>query len=101
MRECAEQRINFVPLQVNTGSNFRTGTLPGVHFQVKPAVEPKLMRCKSGAIFDVVVDFRTQSLSHRKWYGAELRAEDYQMLYGLRVARTGTKPWRIIQICST
>lgn len=39
------------------------------------------MRCTRGAVFDVVVDLRPQSPSYRKWYGVELRAENYQMLY--------------------
>ena len=68
-------------MQANTGFSFRKGTLRGLHFQVKPALEAKLVRCTRGAVFDVVVDLRPQSPSYRKWYGVELRAENYQMLY--------------------
>ena len=80
-QEFAEQGINFVPVQANAALNFRKGTLRGLHFQVEPALEAKLVRCTRGAVFDVVVDLRPQSPSYRKWYGVELRAEYYQMLY--------------------
>ncbi len=81
IREFAEQAINFVPVQANTGFSLRKGTLRGLHFQVKPAIEAKLVRCTRGVVFDVVVDLRSESPSYRKWYGVELRAENYQMLY--------------------
>jgi dTDP-4-dehydrorhamnose 3,5-epimerase len=81
IKEFAEQGINFVPVQANTGFNLRKGTLRGLHFQVEPALEAKLVRCTRGAVFDVVVDLRPQSPSYRKWYGVELRAENHQMLY--------------------
>lgn len=81
IREFAEHGIDFVPVQANTGFSIRKGTLRGLHFQIKPALEAKLVRCTKGAIFDVVVDLRPESSSYRKWYGVELRAENYQMLY--------------------
>jgi dTDP-4-dehydrorhamnose 3,5-epimerase len=81
VKEFAEQGIEFVPVQANTGFNFRKGTLRGLHFQEEPALEAKLVRCTKGALFDVVVDLRPHSSSYRKWYGVELRAERYQMLY--------------------
>src|SRR6266481_4374058 len=81
IREFAEQGIDFVPVQANTGSSFRKGTLRGLHLQVKPALEAKLVCCTSGALFDVVVDLRRESPSCFKWYGVELRAGSSQMLY--------------------
>jgi dTDP-4-dehydrorhamnose 3,5-epimerase len=81
VKEFAEQGIEFVPVQANTGFSLRKGTLRGLHFQVKPALEAKLVRCTKGALFDVVVDLRPHSPSYRKWYGIELLAERYQMLY--------------------
>jgi len=80
-REFTEQGIVFVPVQANTGFNFRKGTLRGLHFQAEPAMEAKLVRCTKGVLFDIVVDLRPQSPSYRKWFGVELRAEDYQMLF--------------------
>jgi len=81
LREFAEQGIEFVPVQANTGFSLLKGTLRGLHFQVKPALEAKLVRCTRGSLFDVLVDLRPQSPSYLKWYGVELRADDYKMLY--------------------
>lgn len=79
--EFAEYGIDFVPVQANIGSSLRKGTLRGMHFQVEPALEAKLVSCTRGAIFDVVVDLRPESPSYLKWYGLELRADDHRMLF--------------------
>jgi dTDP-4-dehydrorhamnose 3,5-epimerase len=81
IREFAEQGIDFVPVQANTGLSKRKGTLRGMHFQVEPALEAKLISCTRGAIFDVVLDLRPESPSYRKWHGAELSAANRRMLY--------------------
>jgi len=81
IREFAEHGIDFVPVQANTGFSFRKGTLRGLHFQAEPALEAKLVCCTQGSLFDVVVDLRPQSPSYGKWYGIELLAENYQMLF--------------------
>lgn len=81
IKEFAEQGIDFVPVQANTGFSLRKGTLRGLHFQRKPVLEAKLVRCTRGTLFDVVVDLRPPSPSYRKWYGIELRSGSYQMLY--------------------
>ena len=80
-REFAEHGLDFVPVQANMGFSVRKGTLRGMHFQKAPAPEAKLVRCTRGAIFDVVLDLRPESPSYRKWYGAELNAENGRMLY--------------------
>ena len=80
-REFAEHGLHFVPLQANMGRSTRKGTVRGMHFQVAPALEAKLVRCTKGAIFDVVLDLRTESPSRGKWYGVELSAADGRMLY--------------------
>ena len=79
--EFSEQGLNFVPVQANTGFSFKKGTLRGLHFQVEPALEAKLVRCTRGVLFDVVADLRPNSPSYCKWYGVELKADQYQMLY--------------------
>ncbi len=79
--EFAEHGISFVPVQANTGFSLRKGTLRGLHLQVEPALEAKLVRCTRGALFDVIVDLRPHSPSYRKWCGVELQADRYQMLY--------------------
>jgi dTDP-4-dehydrorhamnose 3,5-epimerase len=80
-REFSEHGLDFVPVQSNMGFSVRKGTVRGMHFQKRPAVEAKLVRCTRGAIFDVVLDLRSGSRSYRKWYGAELSAENGRMLY--------------------
>ncbi len=80
-REFAEHGINFVPVQANMGFSVRKGTLRGMHYQVKPALEGKLVRCTRGAMFDVVLDLRPSSPTYRQWFGAELSADNGRMLY--------------------
>jgi dTDP-4-dehydrorhamnose 3,5-epimerase len=80
-REFAEHGINFLPVQANMGFSVRKGTVRGMHFQVEPALEAKLVRCTRGAMFDVALDLRRDSPSYGKWFGAELSAENGRMLY--------------------
>jgi dTDP-4-dehydrorhamnose 3,5-epimerase len=79
--EFVEQGIDFVPVQANFGFSTRKGTLRGMHYQVEPALEAKLIYCTRGALFDVVVDLRPESPTYLKWYGLELRPDDHRMLY--------------------
>lgn len=81
VHEFAEHGINFVPVQANMGLSFRKGTVRGMHFQVEPALEAKLVRCTRGAMFDVVLDLRPNSKTYGKWYGVELTADNGRMLY--------------------
>lgn len=73
--------LRFVPVQANMGLSTRAGTVRGLHFQAAAALEAKLVRCTRGAIFDVVVDLRPWSASYRRWYGAELSANNGRMIY--------------------
>ena len=70
LREFSEHGIDFTPVQANMGLSDRRGTIRGLHYQVAPALEAKLVRCTAGAIFDVVVDLRPESPTYRAWYGA-------------------------------
>ena len=80
-KEFSEHAIDFSPVQSNLGFSNKKGTVRGMHFQVAPALEAKLVRCTRGSIFDVVLDLRPDSPSHGKWYGAELSADNGNMLY--------------------
>ena len=80
-REFAESGIAFVPVQANMGFSRLKGTVRGMHYQVEPALEAKLVRCTRGAIFDVALDLRPGSVTFRKWFGAELTAENGRMLF--------------------
>ena len=80
-REFSEHGIDFLPLQANMGHSVRRGTTRGMHFQVEPAPEAKLVRCTKGAMFDVVLDLRPGSPTYGKWHGIELTASNGRMLY--------------------
>jgi len=79
--EFAEHGIEFAPLQANMGLSSAAGTLRGLHYQVTPHEEAKLVRCTRGAVFDVLVDLRPGSPTAGQWYGTELSAQDARMLY--------------------
>jgi dTDP-4-dehydrorhamnose 3,5-epimerase len=80
-REFSENGIQFLPVQANMGFSVRRGTVRGMHFQVAPALEAKLIRCTRGSMFDVVLDLRRESETYGKWYGVELTAQNGRMLY--------------------
>ncbi|MBV1706507.1 MAG: dTDP-4-dehydrorhamnose 3,5-epimerase family protein [Hyphomicrobiales bacterium] len=71
-QEFAEAGLDFTPVQVNLSHNIAARTLRGMHYQEAPLAEAKLVRCTSGAIFDVALDLRPQSPTYRQWRGFEL-----------------------------
>jgi dTDP-4-dehydrorhamnose 3,5-epimerase len=73
--------LNPCVAQANVSFSARKGTLRGMHYQQAPHQEAKLIRCTRGAIFDVVVDLRPDSPSHRAWFGVELTDANRAMLY--------------------
>lgn len=68
-------------VQCNNAFSRRKGTLRGLHYQVEPHAEVKLMRCIRGAVFDVIVDVRPLSPTYLRWFGVELTADNRRMLY--------------------
>ncbi len=79
--EMSDQGIDFVPLQANMGRSSQAGTVRGLHYQVGPSTEAKLVRCTSGSVFDVLVDLRRGSTTFGQWTAAELSADNGRMLY--------------------
>jgi dTDP-4-dehydrorhamnose 3,5-epimerase len=67
--------------QCSTSFNRRRGTLRGLHFQIAPAAEHKLVRCTRGRIYDVIVDLRPDSPTAYQWLGVELSEENGRALY--------------------
>jgi dTDP-4-dehydrorhamnose 3,5-epimerase len=67
--------------QCSISFNTHKGTLRGVHYQVAPYQEAKLVRCTRGAIFDVAIDLRPQSPTFKAWVSAVLTAELRNMLF--------------------
>lgn len=68
-------------VQCNSSFNVRRDTLRGMHFQLAPHGEPKLVRCVRGAIYDVAVDLRPDSSTYCRWHAVELREDDGRMLF--------------------
>ena len=68
-------------MQVNNSLSKKKGTLRGIHYQLPPRAETKLIRCVRGSIWDVVVDLRPNSETFCHWYGEELTAENRRMMY--------------------
>lgn len=68
-------------VQLNQSVSYTHGTLRGMHFQNAPYRETKLIRCISGAVYDVIIDLRHDSPTFLKWFGTELSAENNKMLY--------------------
>jgi dTDP-4-dehydrorhamnose 3,5-epimerase len=68
-------------VQLNHSFTAQKGTLRGLHYQLPPFSEIKLVRCIAGAILDVVVDLRAGSPGFLQWTAVELSAANRQMLY--------------------
>lgn len=67
--------------QCSLSHNARAGTLRGFHYNQPPFEEAKLVRCVRGAIYDVIIDLRSDSPTHLQWVGVELSAENGRALF--------------------
>ena len=68
-------------VQDNQSLSSAVGTVRGLHFQLAPFAQGKLVRCLAGAIFDVAVDIRVGSPTYGQWVGAELTPENGGQLW--------------------
>lgn len=68
-------------VQDNQSLSSAVGTVRGLHFQLAPFAQGKLVRCLAGAIFDVAVDIRVGSPTYGQWVGAELTPENGDQLW--------------------
>jgi len=68
-------------VQANNSFNAESGTLRGLHYQLPPSPEVKIVRCIKGALWDVIVDLRPTSPTYLKWHGVELTAENRLAYY--------------------
>lgn len=76
----AEAGIEFEPRQDNESKSAR-GVIRGLHYQLSPYAQAKLIRVVEGSIFDVVVDLRRDSDTFGKWFGLELDSESKRQLF--------------------
>jgi dTDP-4-dehydrorhamnose 3,5-epimerase len=81
LKELESYGLNPVIVQINVGYSASKGTLRGMHFQLSPYQEVKLVRCTMGAVYDVIVDLRTDSPMHKQWFGVDLTEVNRRMLY--------------------
>lgn len=79
--ELKKHGLNARLAQCNISFNKKRGTLRGMHYQVAPFAEAKLVRCTMGAIYDVIIDLRPDSPTFRQWISVELSAENHCALY--------------------
>jgi dTDP-4-dehydrorhamnose 3,5-epimerase len=68
-------------VQVNNSLSGQRGTLRGMHYQLSPKAETKLVRCIRGGLHDVILDLRKDSATFGQSFGADLTAENRRMMY--------------------
>ena len=73
--------LNGSLAQISISFNKGRGTLRGLHYQAKPYEEVKLVRCTTGAIYDVAVDLRPDSPTFKQWTAVNLTSANRTMLY--------------------
>jgi dTDP-4-dehydrorhamnose 3,5-epimerase len=81
MLEFEEHGLERFTAQCNLSYNHRAGTLRGMHYQLPPAAEAKLIRCTRGAIYDVIIDLRSKSPTYLRHFGVRLDDDDRRALY--------------------
>jgi dTDP-4-dehydrorhamnose 3,5-epimerase len=79
--EFKAQNLAFSAVQANMSYSRMKGTLRGMHYQVAPAIEPKFIRCIRGAIWDVIIDMRSDSPTYLEHVGYELSADNRRAIY--------------------
>ena len=72
-------RTEFV--EAGISFNVRKHTTRGMHYQVTPNTQAKLVRCTRGAIYDVMIDLRPGSPTYKQWFAQELTVENRLLLY--------------------
>jgi dTDP-4-dehydrorhamnose 3,5-epimerase len=80
-REFRDQGLVEAFVQCNTSWNARRGTVRGLHYQLPPSCEVKLVRCTAGGLYDVIVDLRPDSPTYLQHVGVELTARNRRALY--------------------
>jgi dTDP-4-dehydrorhamnose 3,5-epimerase len=80
-KEFEQHGLKAFVAQANVSFNYKRGTLRGMHYQLPPAAETKLIRCTRGAIYDVIIDLRPESPSYLQHFGIELTLDNRKALY--------------------
>ena len=81
VNEYAAAGLDHKIVQINNSLSRIKGTLRGMHYQLSPKQETKVVRCVRGALYDVILDLRPDSTTFGKWFAATLTAENRLMMY--------------------
>lgn len=81
VNELGAMGLESTIVQVNNSASRYKGTMRGMHYQLAPKAEVKIVRCIRGALFDVIVDLREGSPTFLKWFGTELSAANRNAMY--------------------
>lgn len=81
LKEFGAHGLKAEVAQCNVSFNKKKGTLRGMHFQLPPKAEAKLVRCTRGSIYDVIIDLRPDSRTFCRWEAVELTEHNYTSLY--------------------
>jgi dTDP-4-dehydrorhamnose 3,5-epimerase len=73
--------LEYEIVQINNSLTEKMHTLRGLHYQLPPRAEVKIVSCIRGSLFDVILDIREGSSTFGEWFGVELSAENRRMLY--------------------
>jgi dTDP-4-dehydrorhamnose 3,5-epimerase len=80
-RELSERGLDPTVVQSSLSYNRRSGTLRGMHFQIAPHEENKIVSCQQGSVYDVIIDLRPTSRTYRRWFATNLTATGLEMLF--------------------
>ncbi len=79
--EFSENGLETKFVQANTNLSFKKGTIRGMHYQISPYEEDKIVRCTKGALYDVIIDLRKDSPTYKQWIGVELTDKNHRALF--------------------
>src|SRR4030042_323660 len=80
-RNFEKHQLGFSIAQTNVSFNNKRGTIRGMHFQIAPVEEIKLVQCIKGAVYDVIIDLRPTSPTYCHWVGNEITAQNRKQIY--------------------
>ena len=80
-KEFGDRDLRTGITQINNSFSAHKGTLRGMHYQLAPRAETKIVRCVRGVLYDVILDLRPGSATFGRSVGAELSAENRRMMY--------------------
>ena len=79
--EFKKRNLIYDFVQDSISFNKTKGTIRGMHFQLAPFEEAKIVSCINGKIFDVIIDLRPDSKTYKQWYGIELKSDEHKSIY--------------------